>query len=100
MLYLICYDIENNTIRSRIAKTLERYGCERLQKSVFIGELNPKKYQALYQELGAEAEEENFAYTDNVVAVPIESDIFAQIRLIGANQAIERLKNKPNTLFF
>lgn len=100
MLYLICYDIENNTIRSRIAKTLERYGCERLQKSVFVGELNQKKYHALSHELSQEAEEENFATTDNIISIPIEAHIFAQLRLVGTNEALARLKNKPNTLFF
>jgi len=100
MLYIICYDIENNTIRSRIAKALERYGCQRLQKSVFIGELNPKKYQSLRTELSAEAYDRNFAATDNVIMQPIEPHLFAQLRLIGSNETLRQLKDKPNTLFF
>ena len=36
MTYLICYDIIDNALRNRIAKRLERAGCQRVQKSVFI----------------------------------------------------------------
>ncbi len=100
MIYLICYDIENNTIRTRIAKTLERYGCERLQKSVFIGELNPKKYHQLYAELSAEAFDKNFADSDNIIILPTEAHLIDALRLIGNNQTLAKLKNKPNTLFF
>ena len=32
--YLVCYDIENNRERQRVAKCLQRYG-RRVQKSVF-----------------------------------------------------------------
>ena len=38
--YLICYDIEDNKIRSRIFKELEKYGLKATQKSVFWGYLS------------------------------------------------------------
>lgn len=34
--YLISYDISNNKLRTQLAKILLRYGCKRLQKSVFL----------------------------------------------------------------
>ncbi|MBN2395214.1 MAG: CRISPR-associated endonuclease Cas2 [Candidatus Atribacteria bacterium] len=39
MYYLIAYDIENNKIRNKIAKYLEKKG-KRIQKSVFLLDIN------------------------------------------------------------
>jgi CRISPR-associated protein Cas2 len=36
MIFFVMYDIENNKVRTHIAKFLIRKGCIRLQKSVFI----------------------------------------------------------------
>ena len=37
--YLICYDIEDNKIRTSVFKELEKYGLKPVQKSVFWGYL-------------------------------------------------------------
>ena len=44
MMYLACYDIENDRIRSRLADKLLAIGLERIQFSVFVGPLtDPQK---------------------------------------------------------
>ncbi len=43
MMYLLSYDIESNNIRQRIAKRLLSNGLERVQLSVFIGDLSEKQ---------------------------------------------------------
>lgn len=43
-MYLLFYDITENSIRTRVAKLLEKEGFERLQFSVFIGTTNPKHF--------------------------------------------------------
>ncbi len=43
MLYLVIYDITNNSLRSKLAEKLKDYGLERIQYSAFIGHL--KKYE-------------------------------------------------------
>lgn len=42
MRFLICYDIGDDTIRSKVVKILENYGA-RVQYSVFEFNLNPAK---------------------------------------------------------
>lgn len=50
MRYLVCYDIAENKIRSRVAKILEKIG-RRLQYSVFYVDITEKECQGLRQNL-------------------------------------------------
>lgn len=50
MRYLICYDITENKMRSRVAKILEKIG-RRLQYSVFYVDITEKECQGLRQKL-------------------------------------------------
>lgn len=38
MLFFVMYDIENNKVRNLIVKYLQRKGCWRVQKSIFLAE--------------------------------------------------------------
>lgn len=40
-MYLIFYDIQENRLRTKVVKLLQKEGYERLQYSVFVGEINP-----------------------------------------------------------
>ena len=56
-MYLISYDIENNKIRNKIAKTLEDYG-KRVQYSVFECHIDSRGFDTLYKKLADLMEEE------------------------------------------
>ena len=43
MLYLVSYDIELDRLRTRVAKILEKAQLQRIQYSVFLGEVNENK---------------------------------------------------------
>lgn len=43
MHYVICYDLENDRLRGKAVKLLERHGCSRVQKSVFAAPELEKK---------------------------------------------------------
>lgn len=47
---MISYDISNDYLRKKVAKTLEGYGV-RIQYSVFECQLSVGRYQELYQKL-------------------------------------------------
>jgi CRISPR-associated protein Cas2 len=51
MLYLVVYDITDDSNRNRLAKLLERYGLARVQYSAFRGELNPNDREALSKQV-------------------------------------------------
>lgn len=50
MLWLICYDIEDDSARRHAAQALLRYG-ERVQRSVYECHLNSRELHALQREL-------------------------------------------------
>ena len=48
MHYVICYDLENDRLREKVAKVLQRHGCNRVQKSVFFAaNMNTKHLEKL-----------------------------------------------------
>ena len=42
MIYLACYDISSDRTRTKVAGKLLEYGLERIQFSVFIGNIKPR----------------------------------------------------------
>jgi CRISPR-associated protein Cas2 len=51
MIYLVAYDIEDDRVRVRMARYLEKKG-RRLQKSVFTVELQPHQLKTVTRDLG------------------------------------------------
>lgn len=93
----IIYDIENNKIRTQIAKYLIKNGCHRVQKSVFLAGLKRKKYLELHQTL----KEINAMYDnhDSIFFVPIGEDILNKMKIIGLNIDFELITKHQNTFF-
>jgi CRISPR-associated endonuclease Cas2 len=98
MTYLIMYDISNDKVRLQIAKYLEKQGCARIQKSVFIVKTENPHFQEIYETL----KEVNSYYQneDSIILVPVNASDVRSMKLIGKNLHIETIVDKPNTLFF
>lgn len=45
--YLVCYDVEDNRVRRKLAEFLKDLGLQPLQKSVFWGALNAPEVRSL-----------------------------------------------------
>ncbi|MCC5917267.1 MAG: CRISPR-associated endonuclease Cas2 [Cryomorphaceae bacterium] len=98
MLCFIMYDIENNRIRTKVAKYLEEKGLKRAQKSVFFGELDKRIYNQIHDVLlDIQTAYEN---TDSLIMVPISEDELKRMRLIGKEVDFEYAIFRGNTLFF
>jgi len=76
-MYLIVYDIVSNNKRSRFANTLVAFGYERMQKSVFVGIENPKKFSSLHLQL------KNIAIEDSIVIIHISKTSFKNLKKYG-----------------
>lgn len=98
MLYFIMYDIEDNKVRSYIAKYLLKKGCIRLQKSVFL----TSSERQIFTEISRTLKEVNEVYNnhDSIVIVPVSTDELKSMRIIGQNKDISFFVDKKNTLFF
>jgi len=98
MNYLIMYDITENKVRYQIAKYLEKKGCVRIQKSVFLAKTENQYFQEIHDTL----KEVNSYYEnqDSIILVPINASDVRSMKLIGKNVNIETITDKPNTMFF
>lgn len=80
MLYLITYDVQNNRKRTRLAKRLLRLGIERVQKSVFIGDLSDRQREELLAWIGRLSH--SGAGLD-VLVVPLHRPVLADVQHFG-----------------
>ncbi|GIV35232.1 MAG: hypothetical protein KatS3mg031_2767 [Chitinophagales bacterium] len=98
MLYLIMYDIENDKVRNRIAKYLEKNGCVRIQKSVFLARTDHKRFTEIHDTL---REVQSYYHNhDSILLVPANTTDIRAMKIIGKEIYLETILDKPNTLFF
>lgn len=98
MLFFVMYDIESNKVRRLIVKYLEKKGCLRIQKSIFIGNLPVGVYNEIRDDLAAV--QECYENCDSILVVPIPSDYLQSMKVIGKNINIDIITKTKSTLFF
>jgi len=79
MLVWVVYDIEKNSVRARVAKTCKNAGIYRVQKSVFLGNLNNNQID----ELSLKVKSLLNAETDSAYIFPMCKEDFCRVKLIG-----------------
>ena len=98
MLFFIMYDIESNKVRYNIVKYLERMGCYRIQKSIFLANLSMEKYERIKSDMvEVQSLYENH---DSIIVCPVSSDILRSMKIIGHNINLDVITQSKNTLFF
>ena len=79
MLVWVIYDIVDNKIRNKVAKACKGAGIYRVQKSVFLGDLNLNRIDELGVKMKDLIDEED----DSVYIFPMCKDDFDKVKLIG-----------------
>lgn len=51
MIYFVMYDIENNKVRTQIAKYLKKKGCVRVQKSIFLASSTRERFDEIHADI-------------------------------------------------
>lgn len=98
MLFFVMYDIENNKVRYQISKYLERKGCIRIQRSIFLADLASEQYNVIKSDL---AEVQSlYDNHDSIIIVPISTDYLQAMKVIGQSIDIDIIMKTKNTLFF
>ena len=98
MIFFVMYDIENNKVRHQVVKYLLRKGCMRIQKSIFLADLEHEIYAQIRDDLAAvQACYEN---NDSIIICPISADYLQALRIIGKNIDVDIVLKNKNTLFF
>lgn len=98
MLFFVMYDIESNKVRQQVSKYLLKMGCFRIQRSIFLADLSPEKYEQIRSDLTeVQAFYEN---EDSILVVPVSSDLLKSMRVIGKTIDLDIIMRTKNTLFF
>jgi len=98
MTFFVMYDIENDKVRNQVVKYLLRKGCMRIQKSIFLADLEHEIYAQIKDDLAAvQACYEN---NDSIIVCPISTDYLRALRIIGKNIDVDIVLKNKNTLFF
>ena len=96
MLVWVIYDIVKNKIRTKVGKACLNAGIYRVQKSVFLGDLNLNQIDELSVQIEDLIDEEK----DSVYIFPMCKDDFSKVKLLG--QAFDRdlVTDEIKTKFF
>lgn len=98
MLFFVMYDIESNKVRRLVVKYLERKGCTRVQKSIFLADLSAAAFEQIKRDLAeVQACYDNH---DSILVVPISTDYLKAMKIIGQSIDIDVITRTKNTLFF
>lgn len=97
-IYMLMYDIENNSVRRLVAKYLERLGFIRIQKSVYFARLSEVSRRNVVETL----REINEVYenNDSIVLLPLTAEQLKNGHLLGKELHINMLIHKPRVVFF
>ncbi len=98
MLRIITYDIENDRLRTKTAKLLLRQGFERLQFSVFIGEIESDKWKTIWKKLQQLAEKD-LAESDQICSFIIAPEQFRNLLTIGSAPDVEYIMGEKTVLY-
>lgn len=82
---LIIYDITDDNLRNKIATILKDFGCMRIQKSAFLGDLNTNLRDKLKIKLEKILGDE----FGNIQIYPLCSKCFGLRKNIGENYNVE-----------
>jgi CRISPR-associated protein Cas2 len=98
MMYWLSYDIENDKIRNKVAKLLQKMGMERIQYSVFIGPLSEAGLQELETKIVSLYTEKA---ADSIFLLPLHQDMIETVKEIGEHKLDwEYLKGEKKCLIF
>ncbi|MEO1808177.1 MAG: CRISPR-associated endonuclease Cas2 [Bacteroidota bacterium] len=84
MAHLICYDIEPNYLRKKMADLIIDYGFERINLSVYLGNLDQRSLTYLEEKLRIMLEEKG-GENDSLIFLPITAQQIHDMRVYGKN---------------
>lgn len=96
MLVWVIYDIAENIIRKKVSDRCKDYGLYRVQKSVFLGDLNANQRDSL----AIECEELIDVDVDSVYIFPMDKESFRKVKLIGQAFDKKLVSDEILTTFF
>lgn len=98
MICFITYDITDNRIRKKISDYLEEKGCVRVQKSIFLAQIERVVFKTLQEGLASIAAA--YGESDSIFFIPVPEDSLHKMRIIGKEIDFSITLGRSHTLFF
>lgn len=98
MLFFVMYDIESDKVRYQVSKYLIKMGCFRIQRSIFLAELSPERYEQIRSDLTEV--QSYYENQDSILIVPVSTELLKSMKIIGKSIEIDVIMRTKNTLFF
>ncbi len=97
---LICYDVESNTLRTRLSKKILEYGLERINRSVYLGAPTERELAQLETQL-CQWMVKLGKPNDSLIFLPVTAQQVLRMLVIGRNDFTpEELSGEIDTLIF
>lgn len=84
MPHLICYDITNDTLRTKIGKKILEHGLDRINKSVYLGSITESSLTALEALLSGLIRQKGEPQ-DSLIIIPVTAQQVQDMRVYGEN---------------
>lgn len=98
MLFFVMYDIESDKVRRLVVRYLQKAGCTRVQKSIFLAESSVATYNRIREDLAeVQAVYDN---QDSIIVLPITTDYLRMMKIIGKEVNIDIITKTKSTIFF
>ena len=85
MAHLICYDITNNSLRTKLGKKIIAHGLDRINKSVYLGTITDTSLKALEQIIKTEMVARSLP-NDSLVIIAVANPAIQAMRVYGKNE--------------
>jgi CRISPR-associated endonuclease Cas2 len=95
---LICYDITNDNLRTKLGKKIIAAGLDRINKSVYLGQLSTTAFVELEQSL-AQLVNTKGEPQDSLIIISVAPQQVQDMKIIGNNELDkEELSGDKSTL--
>lgn len=95
MHYVITYDIEDDRLRTQTAKVLQRFGCARVQKSVFVAAQLEKRYLLQLQTALHQLLAKRLKPGESLLVFPLRHEHAPEIFVLGHNNILTTFDDPP-----
>lgn len=83
-MYLICYDISKNTLRTKIGKKIIESGLDRINKSVYLGTISESSLTLLEQQLALWMKQKGQQH-DSLIIIHVNTQDIRNMRIYERN---------------
>lgn len=97
VVFLVMYDITDDSTRNAVIELLSQNGCIRIKKSIFIGNLPFSRLLKIENEL--KCIQQAYENDDSYIIVPLRKESVNAMKIIGKKIDLDIILRRKNLLF-